>query len=267
MRNLRGKYGDWAMVAGAAKGLGETFCTALASHGFNLVMIDKPDVSQKLLSDKLIADYGIRTIILQADLYEKGSVEVIMKSIQEVDCRLMIYNAAFRYIKEFTEHTADELDIYLNVNINSQIKLIHAFSKYLMIKKQKGGILLISSLAGLIGMQLVATYSATKAFTWNLAEALYHEFKAKSIDITACIAGPIDTDAYLESNPQYGLIRPKVQSREAVVEVALKKLGKRAFYISGFSNKISYFILIKLLPRRMASGIANRAMRRMYPDG
>ncbi len=264
MSTLRNKYGGWAVVVGAAKGLGEAFCGSLAKRGFNIVMVDKAKDPMMILSERLKEEYGIETLNINIDLFETDSVMQIIDSIKDLDCRLLIYNAAFRYIKEFADHTSEELDIYLNVNINSQIKMIHAFSKGLIGKNQSGGILLMSSLTGLLGMQLVATYSASKAFTWNLAEALYHEFKSKNIDISACVAGPTDTEAYLSSDPQYGFIRPQVQKRKAVAEYALSKLGKKALFISGLSNRINYFILTRLLPRKMASRVANKAMRRMY---
>lgn len=266
MHHLRKKYGDWALIAGAAGGLGKTFSTILAEHGFSLVMVDNNESLLKKLSGELSRKFTIRTLPLHIDLNQKTSVKEIMSSLEDLNCRLMIYTAAFRYIKPFTAHTSDELDLYLNVNINSHLKLIHSFAKDLMNKKQNGGILLMSSLAGLLGMQLVATYSASKAFTWNIAEALYHEFKPYNIDITACIAGPIDTEAYLGSNPKYGFIKPSVQKQEAVAVAALNKLGKRAFFISGWSNRINYFILTRLLPRKLASRIANNTMKKMYPD-
>ena len=70
------------------------------------------------LARKLKAEFNIETSCLHIDLSEKGSVPKIMKSIRDLDCRLMIYNAAFRHIKNLTDHTEEELDIYLNVNIN-----------------------------------------------------------------------------------------------------------------------------------------------------
>ena len=49
-----------------------------------------------------------------------------------------------------------------------------------------------------------------------------------------------------------------------VASGALKKLGARALYIPGFSNRVSYFILTRLMPRRIAAAIANRTMGTMY---
>jgi short-subunit dehydrogenase len=154
----------------------------------------------------------------------------------------------------------------MNINIGTPLKLVHAFSTRLVGKKQPGGILLMSSLAGLLGMQYIAPYAASKAFTWNLAESLHHELKPHKIDVMACIAGATATEAYLGTKPQYGFIKPQVQQPSDVAELALKKLGKRALFIPGFSNRFNYFILTRLLPRKMASYFANKTMKSMYPN-
>lgn len=266
MSRLKNKYGDWALVAGAALGLGESYCIALAKQGINIIMVDNQESSLKLLSKELMSAYNIKTEILTVDLFHASYISQIMKIVNEKDCRLLIYNAAFSRIKKFTEHTTDELEHFLNVNIGSQLKLVHAFSKLLINKKQNGGILLMSSLAGLIGMQLIAPYAASKAFAWNLSEALYHELKPYNIDVMACIAGATATEAYLKTNPKYGFIKPQIQIPSVVAESALSKLGKKAIFISGFSNRINYFILTRLMPRKMASKIANGTMKKMYAN-
>ena len=124
----------------------------------------------------------------------------------------------------------------------------------------------MSSLAGLLGMQLIAPYASSKAFAWNLAEALHHELKPNNIDLMACIVGATETEAYLKTNPQYSGLKPQVQKPSVVAESALKELGKRAIYISGGSNRFNYFILTRLLPRKIAARIANATMHKMYPE-
>jgi len=266
MGHLKNKYGDWALVAGAALGLGEAYSTQLAKQGINIVMVDNQLSSLTNLSAKLENTYSIKTVSIHADLLNPDSIDIILETIKAMDCRLFIYNAAFSRIKKFTDHSPDELEHFLHVNIGSQLKLVHAFSKMLLTKKQKGGIILMSSLAGLLGMQLIAPYAASKAFAWNLAEALHHEFKPNNIDVIACVAGATATEAYLKTNPKYGVIKAQVQMPEVVAESALKKLGKQALYISGRSNRFNYFILTRVLPRKMAARIANATMWKMYRD-
>jgi short-subunit dehydrogenase len=53
---------------------------------------------------------------------------------------------------------------------------------------------------------------------------------------------------------------------EAVAEAALNKLGRKTLFIPGFSNRMNYFILTRLLPRKLASSLANKTMKKMYAN-
>jgi len=264
MTEFRERYGAWALIAGAAIGLGESFCTTLAKQGFNLFMIDNREERLIRLSGKLANDYGIQTIPFFIDLFQKDAVEQIMAKMSAIEIRLMIYVAAFSQIKKFGNYTTDDLDHYININVSTPLKLVQSFSNGLISKNQSGGILLMSSLAGLLGMQYIVPYAASKAFTWNLAESLHHELKPFKIDVMACIAGATATEAYLGTNPKYGFLKPQVQQPAKVTELALKNLGRKALFIPSFSNRLNYFILIRLLPRKMASYFANKTMEKMY---
>jgi hypothetical protein len=127
-----------------------------------------------------------------------------------------------------------------------------------------GGILLMSSLAGLWGAKLVAAYSGTKAFNLLLAEAISHELKPYHIEVSACCAGATATPGYLGTNPAYGFIRPSVMKPGHVASIALKNLGKKVLIVPGFSNRMTYFLLTRILPRSVAAGLINRTMERTY---
>jgi short-subunit dehydrogenase len=258
------KYGPWAIIAGAAEGLGESWSVALAKLGINLIMVDHQYDKLHTLSENLQINYYIETRTIHLDLSDVNAYTHIMDRVGEHDCRLMIYNAAYSLIKPFISHTVEELDSYIEINARTQVKLVHAFSNYLIHRNTGGGIILMSSLAGLMGMQLVAPYAATKAYSWNLAEAIHHELKPHNIDVMACIAGATSTPAYIKTKPKYGILKPQVMKPNDVVENALRKLGKKALYIPGFSNRLNYFILTRLLPRKFASGIANKTIKKMY---
>lgn len=260
------KYGNWAIVVGSAEGLGEAYSEALAKRNINLIMVDNQKDSLTNLAKQLEKEYEIKTIQVLLDLSDSDAVQKIMNEITKVDCRLLIYNAAYSLIKPFINHTEKELDNFIDINTKTQLKLVHQFVQYLTSKKSSGGILLMSSLAGLIGMQLVSTYAATKAFSWNLAEALHYELKSQHIDVLACVAGATETPAYLKTKPTYGFFKPLVMKPENVAHAAIKQLGKRALFIPGFSNRMNYFILTRLLPRKLAASVANKTMLTMFEE-
>ncbi len=264
MTEFKNKYGDWALLIGGAKGIGEAFAIQLASMGFNLIMVDNDQDALTSLREKLITDFTIEVRSVHLDLNNPIITTTVLKEIEPVKCRLLIYNAAFSLIKKFPDHSTEDLDRYLNVNIGSPLKLAHAFSKHLIHKNENGGILFMSSLAGLLGMQYISPYAASKAFTWNLAEGLFHELKPYNIDVSACIAGATLSETYVHTKPKYGLIKPQLQSTKDVAKIALENLGKKAFFIAGLFNRINYFILTRLLPRKMAGRIANSVIEKMY---
>lgn len=263
-KHFRNKYGPWVLLAGAAEGLGEAFTLALAKRNVNIVMIDKQAELLKILASKVEEEYYIQTKTIEIDLEHSGATKAIIDSIRDIDCRLLIYNAAYSKIKSFHTYSKEELNSFIGINVHTPIKMVHAFVQLQRSKKQPGGILMMSSLAGLIGMRFVAPYAATKAFAWNLAEALHYELKEYNIEIMACIAGATETPAFLRSQPKYGLLRPAIMKPEVVAERALNKLGRKILFIPGFSNRVSYFILTRLLPRKVASYLANRTMKRLY---
>jgi hypothetical protein len=264
-RKFKERYGPWALIAGAAEGLGRAWSVSLADRGLNLIMVDHQEDKLTGLARRLSEDKKIKIRIVCADLESNDTLTQLTRELETVDCRLLIYNAAYSRVKPFLDSTPEELERYITVNCRSQILLVHTFARHLVDQNRTGGILLMSSLAGLIGMQLVASYAASKAFAWNLAEALSYDLEGTGIDVMACIAGATSTPAYLATQPRYGIFRPSVLSPEYVTEAALERFGKTNRFIPGFSNRMNYFVLTRLMPRSWASKLANRTMEKMYP--
>jgi uncharacterized protein len=215
-----------------------------------------------LLSERMKKTYPVKIIEINQDLSEKEAWLNCMKAVQDLDCRLMIYTPAYSKIKEFLSNTPDELDKYIDLNARTLIHLVHAFISSVKDKKPSG-IILISSLAGLIGPPYSAPYAATKAFNIVLGESLCSEFREKGIDITVCCAGQTSTPTYLSSNPSTGNW-PGVMDPEDVAEYALKKLGKKAICIPGWQNRFSYFLLTHLFSRKTAARIVCKSMKGIY---
>jgi short-subunit dehydrogenase len=263
MKDFLVRYGEWGLVAGAAEGLGEAYCMTLAEKGMNLVLVDHQKAAMENLASTLQKSYHIKTKNLYLDLANREASGEMLNAIKGLDCRLLVYNAAYSKVSMFLDQPEDTLERYLDVNCRTLLHSVYGFAGRL-INRSTGGIILMSSLAGLWGTNLVAPYSATKAFTLNLAEALYHEFKPHGIDIIACIAGATATPAYLSTNPEYGLIKPQVMLPGKVSDYAVKMIGSKAVCIPGFSNKLSYFLMSRVLSRNASARIMNRTMRRMY---
>ena len=257
------RYGRWALITGAAQGLGAAYARLLAQRGMHLVLVDVQEQVRQVAME-LEEICGVETRPLLVDLADRGAPAALMAPLEALDCRLLVYCAAYGPVKDFWENDAAELDRYVDVNARALLQLSHAFSRRLQQREATGGLIIISSLAGLWGTSLVAPYGATKAFDWNLAEALHYELKPSGIDVLAVCAGAMRTPNYLATRPQYGRLRPRVDDPADIAGRTLRQLGRRAFYVPGGANRLLHFLFSRLLPRAWAAGLMNRTMRRMY---
>lgn len=264
MNHFRERYGEWAMIAGAAEGIGGAFSEMLAQLGINLVMVDNNLDSMKQLSEKIRGEQNVEIRLINIDLALPEASDLLLQSTIDIDCRLLLYVAAYSKVKPFLSSKKAELDTYIGLNNRTPIQLIHGFADRLNVKKRSGGIILISSLAGLLGPPLVAPYAATKGFLISLAESLSTEFKPLNIDITVCCAGLTSTPTYLENTPDKTRKKLNPMAPGEVAEYAIRHLGKKTICIPGWKNRMNYFILLRLLPHSISMKIMAKTMKNMY---
>jgi hypothetical protein len=137
-----------------------------------------------------------------------------------------------------------------------------------MVERGRGGLIFLSSLAGLQGTAMTAHYAASKAYLRVLAEGLWDELRPRGVDVLAVLAGPTATPGYLGSKPNdrtIGSLRfPPIAEPRAVVRASLASLGERPVCIPGALNTAIAFAMQRLVPTRVAVGTVSRATRRLY---
>jgi len=267
MDQFKNRYGEWTLIAGAAEGIGAAFTTLLASRGMHIVMADNNLNTMQLLADKIRTEFRVEVRQIPVDLAGQQAADILLESTADLDCRLMVYVAAYSKVKPFLSDDKEELEKYLIVNNRTPMLLIHGFANRLKRNGKSGGLMLISSLAGLMGPPLVAPYAATKGFLIRLAESLSAEFKPLNIDINVCCAGLTSTPTYKENTPERTRSKTNPMSPNDVAACALHQLGKKVVSIPGRKNQFSYFLLLRLLPHSLSLKILDRTMRKMYESG
>ena len=251
MTLFKDKYGDWALVAGASEGLGAAFATALAERGMNLVLIARRIEKLKAFSHQLQEKYGVKIKYKSIDLANFEAVKTWMTEL-ELEIGLLVYNAAYVPIGYFEDVAMTDLQKVVQVNIQTPLLLTKLLSKE-MINRQRGGIVLMSSLAGTQGSPKLATYAASKAFNTILGEGLWQELQAKGIAVIASCAGAIRTPGYQTARNTKEA--PGTLSATEVAQITLEALGKGPIVTPGFTNKFVRFLMGRLLPRKIAISI------------
>lgn len=252
--DFKSTYGPWALVAGASEGLGAAFASALASRGLNLILIARRMDKLECLAKELETNYGVETTVHSIDLADFGLVRKFVSEI-EMNIGLLVYNAAFAPIGYFENVSVEDLEKIVDVNIKAPLLLTKLLSAK-MIEKGKGGIVLMSSLAGTQGSPKIATYAASKAFNAIFAEGIWLELNKHGIHVLASCAGAISTPGY--KNAQNSKDAPGTLSAGEVAEKTVKALGKGPTTIPGFTNKLAHFFMNRIFPRKWAISIMDK---------
>ena len=247
-------YGPYALVAGGSDGLGAAFAEAIAQRGLNLVLLARDEDRLSATAARLRDGYGVDVIAIPVDLADSESVTQRIAEV-EASIGLLVYNAAYAPIGRFEDVSADQLRLASDVNVRAPLMLTKLLSAP-MIERGRGGIILMSSLAGEQGSPNIATYAATKSFTTILAEGLWKELKPRGVDVLACVAGAILTPGYRQAEgarPAPGALDARI-----VAEGALNALGHGPVFVPGAVNKVARVLLTRLLSRRAAIAIISK---------
>jgi short-subunit dehydrogenase len=247
-------YGPYALVAGGSDGLGAAFAEAIARRGVNLVLLARGEDRLTATATRLKEAYSVDVIAVAADMADYDTVKARVTQLK-VNIGLLVYDAAYAPIGRFEDVTEEQLARAAAVNVLAPLLLAKLLSAP-MIERGRGGIVLMSSLAGAQGSPNIAAYAATKAFNTILAEGLWSELKPRGVDVLACTAGAILTPGYQQA--ESAKPAPGTLKATAVAEQTLNALGKGPIVIPGAVNKLGRFVLTRMLSRRATIALMSK---------
>jgi short-subunit dehydrogenase len=259
------KYGPWGIVAGASEGLGAAFARELATRGLHLVLLARRAAALEEVAQSLRDAHGVEVRTASVDLGEPDVLARVRAATEGLDVGLLVYNAAYSEIGTFLAQDVASKLRTLDVNCRAPLVLADHFGRT-MAARRRGGIILMSSLAGFQGSALVTVYAATKAFNTVLGEGLWDELRGHGVDVLPFVAGATTTPNFLKTEPKKGgAFGPPLMSAEAVAREALRALGRGPRAVAGGANRLALFVMERLMGRRQRVEMMGRAMRRLYP--
>ena len=176
-----------ALVTGASSGIGRAIAEQLAAAGSDLVVVARRRDRLEELAGELTAKHGVKVEVLVADVVEEAQLAAVEERLRAgVD--LLVNNAGAGGQGPFADIPADEHVQRIHLNVVAPVRLAHAALEW-MIPRKAGGILNVSSIAGLQPMPYVATYAATKAYLSSFSNALHEEVRQHGVAVTNLLPG------------------------------------------------------------------------------
>lgn len=186
----------WALVTGAAIGIGRQYAERLAVLGYNLVLVD---IREEITSEAVVIaeQHKVNTVSRVMDLAcERAAHELHAWSVAEgYEFDVVINNAGIFSFCDILNTPVERLE---------RVILLHDLTLTLMCRlygedmqrRGKGRILNMSSYSIWMPFPGLAAYSASKAYVKSFTEAFAKELRGTGVTITAICPAGIATDLY-----------------------------------------------------------------------
>ncbi len=247
------RFGSTALITGASSGIGKAFARALAAEKVNLILAARRIDELKKLKQELEKEFSVEVSCVKLDLAQDGFIELIDKTPGSENIDILVNNAGYGTSGYFCDIDSDTEQAMVKVNCIAPLVLTHRYLPA-MVKKRKGALVFLSSIAANQPAPLSISYAATKVFDQYLGEALHSELKGSGVAVLTVQPGPTYTG--FQQVADYNEIKGS-RSPEDVVRSAMKALGKRPVVVDGCMNKVMT-VLARIVPRTMAIELAKR---------
>ncbi len=203
MSDFQEKYGPWGVVVGGSKGLGGCFASECAQRGLNVVItgrtLETLEGKKKELEDK----YGVQVRIVQADITHDDCAEKMLAACEDIEVGFIIFNAAVEPGGPFVKIPLVDHEAAIVGNCITPTRFIWPLVKK-MAARGKGGVYLVSSMAGQGGIANWVSYGASKSYELILGEGLWYELKQLGIDAGTYVVGTTETPNFIEGQKKHG---------------------------------------------------------------
>jgi hypothetical protein len=246
--------GRWVLVTGASAGLGHAFASRLAHHyGANLVLVARRKDRLDALASELTEKAKVEVVVLAADLSKIEDVDRVVREAQAGrQLTAAVLNAGVTHFGVYHELSWADFQTMLNTNVSAVVRMTTDLIPHLERAPEGGGLLIVSSMAGITPTPYQTAYSATKAFLVHFGLGMWHELDGRNVSITTYAPAGIQTD--MTAGEKFGRLRGWLASVDQVSKEGLEALRLRRFLaIPGTTNRVGD-LLIRMLPRRFITG-------------
>jgi len=239
-------HNNTILITGGASGIGLSLALSLLEQK-NTVIICGRNASK--LNKVLQEHPKLHTI--QCDISSKEDRKNLLYYIKEnfPKLNILVNNAGIQHNYDFKDTQSHDtfIDEELNINLNSQIKLIDMLTN-LLAKQKESAIVNLTSALAYVPKQSAPVYCASKAGFHVFTQALRYQLENTSIKVFEVIPALVDTPM------TKGRGKNKTTPEQLCKEV-LKGLAKNKYEIK--IGKAKFLLLLK----RLIPSLANKILK------
>jgi short-subunit dehydrogenase len=261
------RYGKWAIISGAAEGIGAGYAARLAAMKMPLILLDINTERLEETAAALRRDHAVEVRSVTVNLSDAVALNAAIDAIADLEIGLLVANAGIGAVGRWLEVPLEVKMKQIAINCTSTLILAHRLTPA-MVQRRRGGVIIMASGSAEMGCSFIVTYAATKAFDRVFAEGLWAELSPYGVDVTTVMPGAVNTPGFRASLPPGRGPTRLMQPIDplVVVDAALEGLGKTINVrpnVGSFGGVIMRLMML-LMPRQRFIKLGNDAVREMY---
>jgi NAD(P)-dependent dehydrogenase (short-subunit alcohol dehydrogenase family) len=192
MKDLQNRV---VVITGAGSGIGRATALRFAREGARLHLVDIDEAAVEAARGEALAVGAPAVEAHVANCADAAAVEALAAAVVAAEGRVDVLhnNAGVCFIGPMEQQSLADWKWLLDVDLWGVINGIHAFLPQ-MIRQGGGHIVNTASMAGLMGLPMVAAYSTAKHAVVGLSESLNIELGVHGIRVTAICPGSVRTN-------------------------------------------------------------------------
>ncbi len=187
--------GKTVVITGASSGIGRTTALECARRGANVVLAAR----RMPLLEEVAAEcraLGVNATAVPTDVTKRDQCNALIAAAGSVD--VLVNNAGFATFDRIENARPDDFEAMMNTNYFGTVYCTQAVLPQ-MLARRTGSIVIVSSIAGLMGYSNMGAYGATKFALVGFAEALRDEVLGRGVDVALVCPGTTDTDFFVKA--------------------------------------------------------------------
>lgn len=184
------------LVTGASRGIGREVALALGAAGYDIAVHynTRSDAAEEVAA--AVRDSGAEARLLQFDIGDRETARTVMEEDMEAHGAYygVVCNAGIAKDSAFPAMEPDAWDSVVHTNLDGFYNVLHPAIMPMVRKKDGGRIVVVSSVAGVMGNRGQVNYSASKGGLISAAKALAVELASRKITVNCVAPGLIETE-------------------------------------------------------------------------